>query len=32
MKNYRATLHLGEMDRDPVADQKALVADPDSAK
>ncbi len=32
MKKYRATLHLGEMDRDLVAYRKDLVADPDSEK
>jgi hypothetical protein len=26
MKKYRATLHLGEMDRDPVPDRQARVS------
>jgi hypothetical protein len=32
MKQYSATLQLGEMDTDPVPDRRALVANPDSAK
>jgi hypothetical protein len=32
MKQYSATLPLGEMDTDPVPDRQALVANLDSAK